>query len=687
MESTNSVKEHKIQQSDSSHILQPHLHVPLPSTHKIIRPIKVESYSTSAVVSSGENNRGHHHQFHQINSSTSGASSSSSSNSPTLFNIKGEKVVMATPPVQVVMQQQQRVGASQFIQQSPSSSSQRGGSGLPQQKQIITIVKNANTNTIVQPVVSSISSLHHTGQTVKSLSMTKNNISVSPVKGGFKIPISPMKHPMKFSVVPSNNIVKTISLQTPLTVDKSQVLGNFQQQKATTNFQFQTIPQGNKVQTATNSSGTSNQTFTIQTMNQFQGSNTRAPCTVRLIPTNGQVANQQPTLIPVQTAGDQNVHAANVVASGGGCHSKAIAPFVSFQQVRSLPNIKPHPRLIMPAASSPSPKITSLSPATTIVKQPGTNNMGYALVPAKYVEQFKKQIHPTSIYNPEVVVNSGGNVSSQSENNNIISRPTAVQQSVSINGKVHKPCNCTKSMCLKLYCECFANGHFCDGCNCINCHNNLDYDSDRSKAIRSCLDRNPYAFRPKIGRGRDDARAHQKGCNCRRSGCLKNYCECYEARIPCTSRCKCIGCKNLEGSWPASRSRNQRIGSHQQQNNQPLMSLADACAARHQQQQAASSRLSSQIEDMHRPSASRHSKVYAPGVNGGEKQPSTFFSNELIDATCVCLLAQAEEAEKSNLDEKKGEELVIKEFGRCMMQIIEAAQKTKAAPASSSSHT
>ncbi|EYC05107.1 hypothetical protein Y032_0084g1780 [Ancylostoma ceylanicum] len=62
-----------------------------------------------------------------------------------------------------------------------------------------------------------------------------------------------------------------------------------------------------------------------------------------------------------------------------------------------------------------------------------------------------------------------------------------------------KPCNCTKSMCLKLYCDCFANGEFCVDCNCKDCHNNLEHDADRSKAIKQSLERNPNAFKPKIG--------------------------------------------------------------------------------------------------------------------------------------------------------------------------------------------
>merc|ERR1719412_2638612 len=69
--------------------------------------------------------------------------------------------------------------------------------------------------------------------------------------------------------------------------------------------------------------------------------------------------------------------------------------------------------------------------------------------------------------------------------------------------KPKKPCNCTKSQCLKLYCECFARGEYCNDefCNCKNCFNTSNYETERKRAIRQCLERNPDSFKPKINAG------------------------------------------------------------------------------------------------------------------------------------------------------------------------------------------
>ncbi|ESO98620.1 hypothetical protein LOTGIDRAFT_142615 [Lottia gigantea] len=217
-----------------------------------------------------------------------------------------------------------------------------------------------------------------------------------------------------------------------------------------------------------------------------------------------------------------------------------------------------------------------------------------------------------------------------------------------------KPCNCTKSQCLKLYCDCFANGEFCHNCNCLNCANNLEHEEERSRAIKSCLDRNPMAFHPKIGKGKHGVkdRRHNKGCNCKRSGCLKNYCECYEAKIMCSSSCKCIGCKNFEES-PERKT---------------LMHLADAAEVRVQQQTAVKSKFSSQLSGL--------PTKPTPSSNG-EKLPYTLITAEVAEATCACLLAQADEGERLQMPPVVQERMVIEEFGRCLMQIIESANKTK----------
>lgn len=123
---------------------------------------------------------------------------------------------------------------------------------------------------------------------------------------------------------------------------------------------------------------------------------------------------------------------------------------------------------------------------------------------------------------------------------------TDIQQPQTSNPGQTSKCTCANSRCLKLYCACFANGETCGPqCQCRSCYNNESSADIRKAIIEETLMKNPNAFKSKYKRhSQKDEILHVRGCNCSKTGCIKEYCECFKIGTGCSPLCHCVNCKN-----------------------------------------------------------------------------------------------------------------------------------------------
>ena len=101
---------------------------------------------------------------------------------------------------------------------------------------------------------------------------------------------------------------------------------------------------------------------------------------------------------------------------------------------------------------------------------------------------------------------------------------------------LNRICSCSKTKCIKKYCECLSNNQYCYNCNCIDCHNKPDYTKKNLRGEKEIV-----------------------SCTCTKSNCNKKYCECYKIGEKCNENCRCINCLNNDNVSLEEKSNKKKI--------------------------------------------------------------------------------------------------------------------------------
>lgn len=261
--------------------------------------------------------------------------------------------------------------------------------------------------------------------------------------------------------------------------------------------------------------------------------------------TEGKYASDDKQLVPFKPGAGS----ASYVLPGIGLHLNALASTSKDFRAVKRETLTSGSRLIsMPASVGSFDSLTAFR----------QKSLNQSLVPISAQGGFDStsnaaEVVPVSLQTPAVEIGEEFNQSS----------PKKKRRRLENAGESEgcKRCNCKKSKCLKLYCECFAAGVYCvEPCSCHDCFNKPVHEDTVLATRKQIESRNPLAFAPKVIRNSESipevgdegnntpaSARHKRGCNCKKSSCLKKYCECYQGGVGCSRNCRCEGCKNAFG--------------------------------------------------------------------------------------------------------------------------------------------